>query len=166
MDWPIGTPPRPNGLRLTSGHLSRAGAPPGRGASGLAAQRPSPGRARVLIIDDDVDLAASLERCLRAHAVRVINDSEQGLDALRRDRYDLVLCDVSMPNLTGMDLFEILRNELPEVVATMVFMTGGLSTERIRRFASSCPVPVVEKPFETAWLRDLVQRCVGGGDAE
>jgi len=92
------------------------------------ARRPVP---RVLIVDDHLEMARSVARLLGGDVDAVTVAS--GPDALARiadsDRFDLVLCDVMMPGMTGIELFERVRAIDPATAAAFVFTTGGVSPE-------------------------------------
>ena len=117
-------------------------------------------RGRVLIIDDDTYLARALQKYLENHTVHLAADGAEGLKALRRGLYDVILCDITMPNVTGVDVYNVVRRDLPSVLGKMVFMTGALYSDSIQHFARTCPVPIVEKPFDLPWMRELVGRYV------
>jgi CheY-like chemotaxis protein len=74
------------------------------------------------------------------------------------ERYDLILSDLMMPEMTGMDLYRELLRIDPEQADRMVFLTGGAFTPKARRFLSETPQEHIEKPFDSAHLRASVQR--------
>jgi CheY-like chemotaxis protein len=115
--------------------------------------------ARVLVVDDDLLVARAVKRSLRSHDVVAL---ASGRDALARleagERFDVILCDLIMPDITGMDLHEALARLAPDQARRMVFVTGGAITTRARDFVATTRNEVVEKPFDVAKLRDVVQR--------
>jgi PAS domain S-box-containing protein len=117
-----------------------------------------PERLRVLIIDDEIALAHSLARVLRTHEVTVMDDGEQAIAALLDEgrRFDLVLCDLMMPQISGADLYARVTQRRPELAPLFVFMTGGAFTPRGREFLQSVSAPVLEKPFDLRRVRELV----------
>ena len=74
--------------------------------------------------------------------------------------YDAILCDLMMPGMTGMELFEVLRREHPTLAARVVFMTGGVSMLRVSEFLESVPNAKFEKPFDIAELRRTLHGLV------
>jgi two-component system, NtrC family, sensor kinase len=76
--------------------------------------------------------------------------------------FDLVLCDVMMPETSGMDVYEQLRVTRPELADRMVFMTGGAFTSRATRFLASVPNARLEKPFRS----EAVEALLGEGQLE
>jgi CheY-like chemotaxis protein len=70
---------------------------------------------------------------------------------------DLVLCDVMMPEMTGMDLYESLETERPEWLGRFVFMTGGTYTARARQFQERIPNLFLPKPIDSASLVHAIE---------
>lgn len=115
-------------------------------------------RGRILAIDDDAMVLAALRRLFGArHDVSVANSA---LEAMERfdagERFDLILCDILMPDSTGIELFERMSEQFPDQAARMVFMTGGAFTPEARAFIERMPERVIEKPFDVPTLRALV----------
>ncbi len=123
---------------------------------------PASRRGRVLIIDDDALIVTALQRTLESdHEVLALNDAEQALQQLRGGaRFDLILCDLMLPGVNGMDLHAELLGFAPEQAASMVFLSGGACSGRARRFLLEVPNLHVEKPFDTHSLRQLVNQRV------
>jgi CheY-like chemotaxis protein len=126
-----------------------------------AAQIPArTGRARVLAIDDDPMVLAAIRRTLGEHEVVSLDDGRQALTLLAGDRaFDVILCDVMMPNLSGVELHEQLAAVAPLLQQRVVFLTGGAFTERTRDFLDRVPNRRLDKPFDIAELRALVGSC-------
>jgi CheY-like chemotaxis protein len=115
-------------------------------------------RARILIVDDDPMLSSVMRRALsNEHDVVAINAASEALDRLRAgERFDLILCDLMMPQMTGMDLYAALRNVDPASADRMIFMTGGAFTPVARAFLDEVPNQRMEKPFDVQHLRSIV----------
>jgi CheY-like chemotaxis protein len=112
----------------------------------------------ILVIDDEEIVARALQRILTGHSVTLAGGGRQALDILAAGiRFDLIFCDLMMPDLTGMDVFDRLRSSNSPLTRRMVFMTGGTFTERGQRFRASVPNPFLEKPFEPATVRGVLQ---------
>ena len=75
--------------------------------------------------------------------------------------FDVLLCDVVMPELTGPEIYEALRARHPRLLDRFVFITGGALLENARRFLASVSNPVLYKPFDLGAVRDLVRRTAG-----
>jgi two-component system cell cycle sensor histidine kinase/response regulator CckA len=116
-------------------------------------------RGRILVIDDDAAVARSLAAALAdEHDVEVLTSGRQALDRLHRPpELDVVVCDLMMPDVSGMDLFSTLEAEGDRRVDRFVFMTGGAFTTRARDFLDAVPTPTIDKPFELEKVRELIR---------
>ena len=119
-------------------------------------------RGRILVIDDDVQLGRVFERVLGGdHDVVVEHDPRSGLARLMAGEwFDLVFCDVMMPGLDGVALFNEVRAALPELAQRIVFVTGGVVGEAAQAFVASTRNVVLAKPFGPAELRAVVRECL------
>ncbi len=115
--------------------------------------------ARLLVIDDEPMILGALRRSLsNDYAVTCVADGRRALERLRAgERYDVILCDLMMPELTGMDLYAELEKIEPEQAARMVFVSGGAFTPRAREFLERVPNARVEKPIDFQNLRVLLR---------
>jgi signal transduction histidine kinase/CheY-like chemotaxis protein len=114
-------------------------------------------RRRILIIDDDRPVAAALALELSAHDVVVAESGREALEILRHDKdFDVILCDLMMPEISGMDVYEALRLLDPTLLDRVVLMTGGAFTARARQFLTEVDTPMIEKPFHPGQLHALV----------
>jgi DNA-binding NtrC family response regulator len=123
---------------------------------------PPVARARILVVDDEPNVTTALQRSLCGeHDVATANSAQAALRMMVEDggRYDLVLCDVMMPGMTGMDLYAELGRQVPEMLGRLVFMTGGAFTPRAVAFLRDVPNPTLNKPLDLAQLRALVGRA-------
>ena len=122
---------------------------------------PSPGaahprRARVLAIDDEPFVLRALGRILEAHDLTPLASARDALARLDAgERFDLVLCDLLMPEMTGLDLHARLRQQFPDQAARVVFMTGGVGQEA-RDAAERLPAVVLDKPLNARALSAFV----------
>jgi PAS domain S-box-containing protein len=115
-------------------------------------------RARVLVVDDEPSILRSLQRLLgKAHELTLAHSGKEALALLQSGaHYDLVLCDLMMPDASGMDVWEQLS---PEQRQRFVFMTGGTFTARAERFLETHRPAVLEKPFTATTLEGLLLRA-------
>ncbi|HJL17898.1 MAG TPA: ATP-binding protein, partial [Sandaracinaceae bacterium LLY-WYZ-13_1] len=121
-------------------------------------------RARVLVVDDEPRLATTLRLALSDHHDIDIEGSAAGaLSRLERgDDYDVVLCDLMMPEVSGMELYERVRAARPELAPRFVFMTGGAFTDRARRFLAEHRPRRLEKPFPVSEVERVVAEMAAG----
>ncbi|BDG09871.1 hybrid sensor histidine kinase/response regulator [Anaeromyxobacter paludicola] len=123
----------------------------------------SPGRrGSVLVVDDEPLVGASVRRALLPeHDVTVVSSAAAALELVEQgERFDLVISDVLMPEMTGMDLYRELLRLGPEA-PPVVFLTGGAFTPAARRFIEGPGIVCIEKPFEVGALREKVRACLG-----
>jgi PAS domain S-box-containing protein len=127
------------------------------GASLAGPALPSrPRRSRLLVVDDEVQLARLIRSFLADYDVKLAFNGEDARRLLETESFDLVLCDLMMPDVTGMDLYQHVQKVKPELCSRFIFMTGGAFTlpavtflETMAAAGNSC----VEKPFR---IDDLV----------
>ena len=91
------------------------------------------------------------------HEVVDLSSATAALERIRAgERYDLIICDLMMPHMTGMDFHAALSGEAPDQARRMVFLTGGAFTARAHEFLDSVAAPRMDKPFEIKAMRALV----------
>jgi len=133
-------------------------APPAPGEV-AAVPGPKARRARVLAVDDEPQVLRSIQRALGAHEVVVADCGRDALSRLATDQaFDVILCDLMMGDMTGMDLHAALHRRSPDLAARIVFMTGGVFTDGARDFLAGVPNACIEKPFDLVALRAMVQK--------
>jgi signal transduction histidine kinase/CheY-like chemotaxis protein len=110
----------------------------------------APARGRVVIIDDEPQLAKIFgARLAKEFDVQTFTSGRAALEhLLASDAYDLVFCDLMMPDVSGMQVFEKLRASRPGLERRIVFMTGGVFDPAVAEFLSSVPNECVDKPFD------------------
>jgi CheY-like chemotaxis protein len=127
------------------------------------AQTPPP-RRRVLVVDDELPLLTAMRRQLSEdHDIDTASSAREALDRLRNgQRYDVILCDVMMPVMTGVELFGELRRRHPELADRLIFVTGGAFTPETRGALTTLGRPIIEKPFDPAALSALIASRASG----
>ncbi len=119
-------------------------------------------RAKILVVDDEPIVGAAIRRTLnREHDVTVANGGREALELISKAEFDLILSDVLMPEISGIDLYELLKQSNPSTSDRMVFITGGAFTTMARQFLESVPDRTLEKPFEPEKLRAFVRDRLG-----
>ncbi|MDD9968135.1 MAG: PAS domain S-box protein [Myxococcales bacterium] len=118
-------------------------------------------RARVLVVDDEQAVAESLVQMLPQHEVVTASDAQAALALLVKDPgFDVVLCDLMMPGVSGPDLHRAACEHDPSLGRRFAFMTGGAFTEWAREFIDRTRCPVLEKPFRIAAVVEVVERLL------
>ena len=125
-------------------------------------------RGRVLIIDDDPLLGSVLRRALKEqHEVTVICSGAEAQELLVQDAgFDVILCDLMMPEVTGMRLFAWLEQHLPQLCPRVIFMSGGAFTTDASALLRRVPNLQLSKPFDRAKLRAAVAELIASREAE
>jgi CheY-like chemotaxis protein len=112
----------------------------------------------ILVIDENPELRLSLAKVLRGggHAVVEAADGAEGLHALDRDRFDLILCDLFMPEKDGMEVIRELRQH--RLGIRIIAMSGGSYDGRldVLPVAERLGAAALRKPFTARALLDLV----------
>jgi PAS domain S-box-containing protein len=128
---------------------------------------PSRKRARVLVVDDEPGIGRSLARALgRDHDVSTVTCARDALGCLlEHDDFDAVLCDVMMPEMTGVDLYVALERSRPDLAARMLFITGGAFTPSTQAFVQTMADRCLEKPFDIRELRRKLEAFCSTGPA-
>jgi len=121
-------------------------------------------RGRILVVDDEPALGPSLAIALSdEHDVVSTRSGREALELLARDdQFDLILCDLMMPDLTGMDVYERLKENRKELADRIIFVTGGSFTQRSTDFAETIAQRILEKPFDVQRVRELVRSRIAG----
>jgi PAS domain S-box-containing protein len=119
-------------------------------------------RGRILVIDDDAAVLSTLKRALsRDHDVVALRDPRLVEQELTRDpAFHAILCDLMMPHLSGMDVYDMIRTRFPRMAERVIFMTGGSTAEASDRFLAEIPNEVIEKPFTLTGILALARRKV------
>ncbi len=124
-------------------------------------------RARILIIDDEPLLGQTLRFAFQdKHDVEVASSGRQALERLGTDAdYDLVLCDLMMPDVSGEQVYRAVSERTPGLLPRFVFMTGGAFTERAQEFLAQFPGRQLEKPFNIDEVDLLLSELSAAGAA-
>ncbi|WP_224368538.1 ATP-binding protein [Hyalangium versicolor] len=121
-------------------------------------------RGRVLAVDDEQLVLNAMKRTLSSeHDVTVFTRPQAALEWLAQGHTcDVILCDLMMPEMTGMEFHTELSRRSPEQASRIIFVTGGAFTPGAREFLSRIGNLRVEKPFEAKALRQLVNAQLQG----
>jgi len=121
-------------------------------------------RARVLIVDDEPLILRSVARLLRdQHDIETAANGKEGLQKIQTNGpFDLVVCDLMMPEMTGMDLHQAVEQNDPDTAARFIFLTGGAYTEEAKSFLAGVENPKLDKPVQPNLLRSVVSGALRG----
>lgn len=144
--------------RAESGPTSRSGSsPPPVTQSAL----------RILLVDDDLFVARATKRQLAPmHEVTLAGSGAEALQLLQRESFDVVLCDVMMPGMTGMEFHTKVGEYDPELAKRFVFITGGPFTPQARERFFQSSNPYIQKPFSNSELMAAIETAIAQSEPE
>jgi PAS domain S-box-containing protein len=119
-------------------------------------------RGKVLVVDDEETIAMTMKRSLSGqHDVTTLTSARAAIELLASgQRYDVILCDLMMPEVTGMELYADTQRIDGDQAKKIVFVTGGAFTIAAREFLDVVPNRRLEKPFDLRTLRELVSELL------
>lgn len=121
-----------------------------------AIRRAAGGKLSILVVDDEPVIARLIQKALVEHDVTTASDGREAVALMGEHAYDVILCDLIMPEMTGMDVYRAALQRATPMHDRIVFMTGGAFTQRARDFLESVPNLRIEKPFELGHLERTI----------
>jgi C4-dicarboxylate-specific signal transduction histidine kinase/ActR/RegA family two-component response regulator len=120
-------------------------------------------RRRVLAIDDEALLLKAFQRMLvRHHDIETKLGAREALRCFGQDReFDIVLCDLQMPDMSGVELYQAVKQQWPGLAERFIFITGGAFSAEARRFLEDQEIACINKPFQLRELLELIEARVG-----
>lgn len=119
-------------------------------------------RTRVLVVDDEEEIGHVARRLLaRDHEVVVVSNGFAALAEIDVHTYDVILCDLLMPQMTGMQVYEALESSDPELRERVIFMSGASDHAQVISFIERCQNSFVAKPFDASTLRGAIRETLG-----
>jgi CheY-like chemotaxis protein len=113
---------------------------------------------RVLIVDDEPAIRNILARILsnRGHQSHAVSSGKAALALLREGQYDLLVADLRMTGVSGIDLYKILKKRCPGMADRTVFITGDTMTDETSEFLASTGRPYLAKPFTPQEFLEMI----------
>lgn len=118
---------------------------------------------RILIVDDEVNILEILQRLLVQNGY-IVDGAGNGLDALvylENQHYDLIVCDMSMPGMGGIQFFQEVNQLDPELTQSIIFTTGNMINRENENFFSQTGCVLLQKPFEMDALLRIISETLG-----
>ncbi|MCH7745320.1 MAG: response regulator [Chloroflexi bacterium] len=114
---------------------------------------------RILVIDDEQVVRDLLVTVLSSAGYNVdgMQDARKALKALESEHYDLMLVDIQMPGMNGMEFFQTLALRESASASKVIFITGSAGEPEVANFLERSGRPVLSKPFDLVMLEDLVE---------
>jgi two-component system NtrC family sensor kinase len=112
----------------------------------------------LMLVDDSPIVLRALTRMLRTeYAITTAANGREALDRLRAgDTFEVIVCDVAMPEMNGVAFYQKLLCDVPNLAGRFLFATGGAETMRSMGFLLDTRVRVLLKPFGAAALRSAI----------
>ena len=120
----------------------------------------------VLVVEDEASIAEVCARVLSAEGfqVKVVPDGKAALNLLNEKEFVFVLVDIRTPGMNGMELHRHLESMYPEMAKKVVFTTGDVLSNDIKRFLEEAECPYLAKPFTPGELRAIAKNILDGKD--
>jgi signal transduction histidine kinase/CheY-like chemotaxis protein len=116
---------------------------------------------RILVVDDDTSVSKVFTRLLSGHRIQTADSSSQGLALLTGGaELDIILCDVMMPEQTGVDFYEAVGRDHPRYLERIIFITGGTFTDREDAFLVRIPNLCLAKPVSKVTLEAAILKTL------
>lgn len=114
----------------------------------------------ILIVDDEAGIMSALAFLLGrdGYVVNTASNGRLALEKIEEQAYDLILCDLRMPELDGPGLYRELERRAPDLLKRMIFLTGDTLSSETTIFLKSADMPYLSKPFRAADVRRVVQQ--------
>jgi DNA-binding response OmpR family regulator len=121
---------------------------------------------RIMIIEDDEEMRSLLKDFLEEEGFETdpVSNGVEALEKLSKDRFDLVITDIRMPGLTGLDILPGIRKRKPE--APIIVMTAYGTDDMRRRSLERGATAYLEKPIPLSQLRTLIRELASRKPAE
>jgi len=144
-------------LPALHGETLKSIAPPAPSTPPSHSILPTP-RGTILIVDDEPAIIRSTRRILeKEHDILAAASAAEALDIIRSGRkIDLLLLDVFMPEMSGLDLAEVLKRQHQGLASRIIFITGGASDQEVSRYMARTKLPVLEKPLDIHLLNTRI----------
>lgn len=114
--------------------------------------------ATILIVDDNGDAREMLREVMLnlGFSVDVVADAREALVACDDRHYDVVICDLKMPNMEGDELFRVCEQRHPEIARGFIFLSGSFDPPKLSHLGALTGQPYLSKPWRLADLRAAV----------
>ncbi len=116
---------------------------------------------RILLVDDEPNVRRSLMRMLRGYQVITAATGREAIEALQTHAFDAVICDLVMPDLDGVDVYEALEASRPDLLDRVIYTSGGAYTPRAAAFVANREIRFVEKPIHPQRFVELLEDVLG-----
>ena len=113
---------------------------------------------RILVVDDEPAIASLLIDMLEDYSVEYATSGREAIERWQDQPFDVIICDLMMPDVSGIDVFEFLSERSQQEEERLVFLTGGAFTPASQSFLASLHNGVIRKPFSRDEIRHAVSQ--------
>ncbi len=122
------------------------------------------GRQRILLIDDEPLLLKSLARMLQSHHdVVSATGGALGIETIANQDFDVIICDLMMPEVDGLHVYETLKERFPDLIDKLVYLSGGVFTDRMSSFLEGTKPRLLDKPVSRDDLLEVIVELADSG---
>jgi PAS domain S-box-containing protein len=121
----------------------------------------SPG-AKILVVDDEKAILTFLSRLLTGwgHTVETINNADTALERLKTERYSLILLDIKLPGMSGIELYHHIEKTVPALTRRVMFITGDVMEGTTREFLEKSRAAHITKPLDIEALKKMINHAL------
>jgi two-component system NtrC family sensor kinase len=134
--------------------------------TGASKRQPASKQGRILVVDDEESILTVLPRILRSYDVSLARRGEMAVQLVSENDYDLILCDLYMPGMNGIDFYRYLQKAHPHLADRVLFMTGDVLSPYTKNFLQEVEAAVLMKPFEVRELQTAVSQTLSSSSSE
>ena len=117
-------------------------------------------KVNILAVDDEPLIINFISRVLQkeGYIVDVASEAEKAVNLLKTGEYDVILLDIKMPEMDGIELYYYMKNISETLVNRVIFITGDVMSVDTHRFLEKTGAVFIPKPFDADALRDVVRK--------
>jgi CheY-like chemotaxis protein len=125
-------------------------------------ETPTPPGLTILVVDDEPGFAKALAALLGrdGHTVETADTGKAALREIQARQYDLILCDLRLPELDGQDFYHLLKTEAPDLHQRVIFLTGDILNPASLEFLEQHHLAWLPKPCRAAQVREAIQQAL------
>ncbi|MGA3094534.1 MAG: PAS domain S-box protein [Dehalococcoidales bacterium] len=122
-------------------------------------------KARILVVDDEQVVRDLVNRVLtgEGHRIETVDNATDALGKIESKRYKLILVDIKMPGINGVELYKRIQKIAKRLARRVVFITGDIMSADTEKFLSETKVAHIDKPFDAEQLKREAKRALSGG---
>jgi CheY-like chemotaxis protein len=119
-------------------------------------------KAKILVVDDEPVIRQLVSQVLtnEGHEVETADNAADALKMVNNKRYRLILLDIKMPGMSGVELYKQFQKIAPSLTKRVVFITGDVMGKRTMDFLAKTKAPCMMKPFDAKQLKTEIKRIL------